>query len=63
MGKQSEALAMEIDNSKPNVADQISPKFSINGSLFSIQEEIETLRLGYALPNLINRKSDLPQLT
>ncbi|GLT73409.1 hypothetical protein SLA2020_452700 [Shorea laevis] len=30
MGKQSEALAMEIDNSKPNVADQISPKFSIN---------------------------------
>ncbi|XP_059443395.1 uncharacterized protein LOC132175459 [Corylus avellana] len=30
MGKQSEASAMEIDNSKPNVADQISPKFSIN---------------------------------
>jgi len=33
---------MEIDNSKPNVADQISPKFSINGSFFSIQEKIET---------------------
>jgi hypothetical protein len=42
MGKQNEASAMEIDNSKPNVADQISPKFSINGSFFSIQEKIET---------------------
>jgi hypothetical protein len=63
MRKQSEASAMEIDNSKSNVADQISPKFSINGSFFSIQENIETLLLGYALPNLIHRKLNLPHFS
>lgn len=33
MRKESQASAMEIDDPKPKNSDQISPKFSINGSL------------------------------
>jgi hypothetical protein len=32
MGKENQASAMEIDDPKNNSSDQISPKFSINGS-------------------------------
>lgn len=31
MGKESDSSAMEIDDEKSNISEQINPKFSING--------------------------------